>query len=149
MTHKKWVFIRLIVTNTPMRLRLMILFALVLTMPAIAQRQMEKLSRGLVAIAREDGKVYLSWRLLGSDPAEIAFTVYRDNIKLSDKPISTSTNFLDADPPAKAAKYSVRPITDGREGEASDALYLARPYLEIPLKTPQGYAPNDASVGDL
>ena len=36
---------------------------------ASAQRQMEKLGRGVVAIDQGDGKVYLGWRMLGTDPA--------------------------------------------------------------------------------
>ena len=32
-------------------------------------RYMEKLDRGLVAVQQSDGKVFLSWRLLASDPA--------------------------------------------------------------------------------
>jgi rhamnogalacturonan endolyase len=131
--------------------RLLMIFFLTLTLAieVHAQRQMEYLGRGLVAIVRPDGKVYLSWRLLGTDPDSIAFNVYRDGIRISDKPISTSTNFLDSNPPAKAAKYSLRPIIDNQEGEASPALFLDRPYIQIPLKTPPGYTPNDASVGDL
>jgi len=37
----------------------------------------EKLDRGLVAIERGDGSVFLSWRLLDSDPEDMAFRVGR------------------------------------------------------------------------
>jgi rhamnogalacturonan endolyase len=37
----------------------------------------EKLDRGLVAIEREDGSVFLSWRLLESDPEDITFLISR------------------------------------------------------------------------
>ena len=33
-----------------------------------AQRLLEHLGRGLVAVAQPDGKAFLSWRLLGTDP---------------------------------------------------------------------------------
>ena len=112
-------------------------------------RQMENLGRGVIALNEGGGKVFVSWRLLGTDPANISFNIYRDDIKLNDKPISTSTNFLDSNPLGKPAAYAVRPIIDNHEGDARPALYLPGPYLEIPLKTPQGYSPNDASVGDL
>ena len=132
----------------------------IITADADAQRQMENLGRGLVAIVRPDGKVYLGWRLLGTDPPDIAFNVYRmipggAPMKLNDKPILTSTNFLDPDAViAKGATYQVRSVLNGNEGELSAAFALApnataRQYLEIPLKTPPSYAPNDASVGDL
>ena len=52
-----------------------------------------------------------------------------------------------------AASYFVRAIINGQEQPASKPFALtadARPnYLSIPLKTPAGYKPNDASVGDL
>ena len=37
----------------------------------------ERLDRGLVARTVADGKVYLGWRLLRSDPADVAFDVFR------------------------------------------------------------------------
>jgi rhamnogalacturonan endolyase len=46
-----------------------------LTLPALAQRPMEYLTRGLVAVHQGDGKVFLSWRLLGTDPDDIAFNL--------------------------------------------------------------------------
>lgn len=39
--------------------------------------QVEALSRGLTGLQQTDGKVFLSWRLLANDPANIAFNVYR------------------------------------------------------------------------
>jgi rhamnogalacturonan endolyase len=121
---------------------------------------MEKLARGPIAIVRPDGKIYLGWRMLGADPDEIRFNIYRKigqdaPIKLNENPISTSTNFLDNDPPiAKGATYFIRPLLNAMEGDPITPFPIppnspARQYLEIPLKTPQGYAPNDASVGDL
>ena len=38
---------------------------------------MERLNRGLVAIHHGGGRVFVSWRLLGTDPAGVAFNVYR------------------------------------------------------------------------
>ena len=49
--------------------------SLVFAATARAQRQMEHLGRGMVAIPQGDGKVYLGWRLLGTDPEDIAFNV--------------------------------------------------------------------------
>jgi len=144
-----------------MRRWITICFLVLIVVSAVnAQRQMENLGRGVVAMVRPDGKVFLSWRLLGTDPDNIAFNVYRTTgggaaMKLNEKPISISTNFLDTDPQTdNGATYFVRPILKGTEGEASTPFGLAanapaQQYIEIPLKTPQGYAPNDASVGDL
>jgi rhamnogalacturonan endolyase len=123
-------------------------------------RQMERLGRGVVALPREDGRVFVSWRLLGTDPVDITFNVYRATgagqpVKLNANPITRSTQFLDdSTDRAQSRVYSVRPILGGREGPASAPFRIAanapsRPYLMIPLKTPEGYSPNDASVGDL
>ena len=115
---------------------------------ARAQRQMENLGRGLIAVVRPDRKVYLSWRLLGTDADNIAFNVYRTTtggnpIKLNDNPILTSTNFIDDDPPlAKGATHCVRPILSGHKADPSAPFALPpnapeRQYLEIPLTTPR------------
>lgn len=121
---------------------------------------MEKLGRGVIAVRQNNDSVYISWRMLGTDTGEIAFNLYRKSgnneaIKLNHDPITNSTNFVDAgvkfDLPNS---YFVKPILKGTELEASKPFRLpAKPpvqqYLTIPLKTPAGYTPNDASVGDL
>jgi len=123
-------------------------------------RQMETLGRGVVAIHEGGGRVYVGWRLLGTDPAGIAFNLYRagaDGLpqKLNARPIVQSTNYVDpAADTTRANTYFVRPVVDGVEQEVSESFVLpagapARAYLAIPLQTPVGYTPNDASVGDL
>ena len=44
--------------------------------PAGAGRQMENLTRGIVAVKQPDG-VYVGWRLFGTDPDATAFHLYR------------------------------------------------------------------------
>ncbi len=128
---------------------------------AHAQRQLEKLDRGLIAIhPGEDAGVFLSWRLLGSDPANLAFNVYRQEgvaapDKLNDQPITGGTNFLDRSAKlVEATSYFVRAIRAGGEDEPSRPFHIqAMPspqnYLSIPLQTPVGYTAGDASVADL
>jgi rhamnogalacturonan endolyase len=127
---------------------------------AYSQRQMEMLGRGVVAINQGDGKVSVSWRMLGTDPDNIAFNLYRaignaQPTKLNTEPITKSTFYQDSGVNmAQSVSYFVRPILNGQEQPASkpfkfEANAPARPYLSIPLQTPQGYSPNDASVGDL
>jgi len=125
-----------------------------------AQRQMEKLGRGIIAVRQNSDSVYVGWRMLGTDADEIAFNLYRKSgnsaaVKLNSDPITKSTDFVDAgvkfDLPNS---YFVKPILKGSELEASKPFTLPakppiRQYLTIPLKTPTGYSPNDASVGDL
>jgi rhamnogalacturonan endolyase len=125
-----------------------------------AERLMEDLGRGVVAIRQPDGKVYVGWRLLGTDAESIAFNLYRvtgdgQPVKLNAEPIHRSTDFVDSSADlSKPNAYTVRPIVNGREESASASFRLgasapARPYLAIPLRTLPGHTPNDASVGDL
>ena len=125
-----------------------------------APRQMERLGRGLVAVPQDDGRVYVGWRLLGTDPEDIGFNLYRVTdggapVKLNAAPLADTTNFEDRGVNlARANAWFVRPVMAGREQESSAPFTLAanvpaRPYLAIPLRTPLGYMPNDASVGDL
>ncbi len=120
---------------------------------------MERLGRGLVAVRQNDGKVFVSWRLLGTDPDGLAFNVYRAAgqaapAKLNPTPLAAATCFVDSPPSSdQTLAYSVRAVQDGRELAPSTPFTL-RPddpagYLEIPLRTPPGYTPNDAAVGDL
>ncbi len=129
---------------------------------AAAQRQMEKLGRGVVAINQGDGKVFVSWRMFGTDPDSIAFNLYRatatgEPTRLNPQPITGATCYEDSGVDlTKDNSYFVRAIINGQEQEPSKSFLSkiaanapARPYFSIPLKTPQGYTPNDASVGDL
>ena len=125
-----------------------------------AQRQMEKLGRGLVAVNQGGGKVYVGWRLLGTDPDDVAFDLYRSTagaatVKLNDRPIARSTNFVDRSVDLrKDNAWFVRPVLNGKQLAASRPFVLkagapVRQYVSIPLRTPDGCRPNDASVGDL
>ena len=73
---------------------------------------MEKLDRGLVAIEREDGSVFLSWRLLDSDPEDIAFQLRRRSPQSTDSQSELLTkaspyhltNFVDKTPVKDAGR---------------------------------------------
>ena len=141
-------------------------------------RYMEKLDRGVVAVQQSDGKVFVSWRLLASDPADVGFNVYRETappavgtadfgpfaarqdapgatVKINPAPLTQGTWFLDGSARLdRATSYSVAAVIAGVEQARSPAFRFAagaapQPYFSIPLQTPAGYTPNDASVGDL
>ena len=125
-----------------------------------AQRQMEKLERGIVAVHAGQEQVYVGWRLLRTDPNDVAFNVYRatDNhppARLNERPITQSTDFVDTTADlSRSNAWFVRAVSDGVEGDPSESWVLEanappRPYVSIPLRTLEGYTPNDASVGDL
>jgi len=135
--------------RTVMNIAVTIGTLLLLITQAGAQRQMEKLGRGMVAINQGNGKVYIGWRMLGTDPDNIAFNAYRNNIRVNRQPIAESTNLVDNNG-STSATYTVRTVINGSEGETSKpAKVWSRNYLSIPLQTPEGCTPNDASVGDL
>lgn len=124
-----------------------------------AQYHMEGLGRGVVAIHKTADSVFISWRVLGTDPDDIAFNLYRKSgnstVKLNASPITGATVFTDGKANLKTDNaYYVKPILKGKEGRASTPFLVkanspVRPYLSIPLQTPAGYTTNDASVGDL
>ena len=70
--------------------------------PAHAQRQMEKLGRGVVVLHSATSQAYIGWRLFATDPTDIGFNVYRSanggtGVKLNlSGVISNTTDFLDA-----------------------------------------------------
>jgi rhamnogalacturonan endolyase len=120
------------------------------TNPGLAQGriQMENLCRGVVAV-RVSGGNFVSWRLLGYEPDDIAFNVYRDGTKLNAAPIDDATNYVDRGAPADA-HYTVRAVLGGEEQPDSErADTWPQNYLTIPLQAPAGYTAGDASVGDL
>ena len=126
-----------------------------LTGPAMAQRQMENLTRGIVAV-RQPGGVYVSWRLFGTDPEGIAFNLYRlssdgSSTKINETPITGATNYTDRDADVdQAAQYVVRPAVEGEELTASRPVGVwEKDYLEIPIQPIPEYRPGDASIGDL
>ena len=135
------------------------LFGVTTSVPA--QRQMERLGRGVVAVPHGENGVFVGWRLLGTDPDEIVFNVYRQRgaesaVKLNAEPITAATHYI-TDSEAKLdqpASYFVRPVLNDIEQPASEPFVLksdsaTKSFLRVPLQTPVGYTPNDASVGDL
>ena len=119
---------------------------------AAPPRQMESLDRGLIALPKGEKTVYVGWRMLGTEPDALAFNLYRDGRKLNDEPITNSTNFVDANA-SGTVTYTVRPVLDGKELQPAevtvDADAPAKNFYAIPLQTPDGYQPNDASAADL
>ncbi|MCY2986695.1 MAG: hypothetical protein NTY19_02385, partial [Planctomycetota bacterium] len=133
--------------------------AAVLLFSTVALAQLgEKLDRGLVAMRQTDGSLYLGWRLLESDPADVAFHVYRQADskgaarRLTTEPVGETTNLVDAEPPQGEPRYFVRAVTAAGEGPPSPAV--------SPPSTPPGesclairlqgdYRTHKVAVGDL
>jgi hypothetical protein len=141
--------------GTVVRLNTLAVADAVVTTP----RQIEFLTRGLVAVRKTTSTVYLSWRLLGTDPSNVAFNVYRNGVKITSSPITNSTNYLDTST-ASNDNYTVTAIVNGVEGPpSSSVLAWASNQMTVPLHIPLGgtvpdgraytYEANDASVGDV
>lgn len=123
------------------------------------KRVEENLDRGVVAMPVEEGVVNIGWRLLSSDPPDIAFNVYRATAGgepklLSKRPISATTDFRDESARLDVeAAYSVRPVTGGREGAPSECFTVpagaaVKPYLAIKLARPD-ITVQRVGIGDL
>jgi len=118
---------------------------------------MENLDRGVVAVKTASG-VFVGWRVLGTDPANLAFNVYRGATKVNASPITGATNLVDEAGTASSI-YSVRPVQDGVEQTVGgEAAVWASQTLKIALDRPAGgtlegsaytYSPSDIAVGDL
>lgn len=139
---------------------LFFLFTLFLLLPtnlrfAIAQRVMERLDRGVVAV-QIDGKVFVSWRLFATESQTTGFNVYRqvgnsDPQLLTPVPLTAGTNFVDSSSDVTPqTAYFVRSIDGGGEGETSRAVKVWRDgYLEFPIQLAEGYRAGDCSIADL
>jgi fibronectin-binding autotransporter adhesin len=146
----------------PRPLLFLVLALAAILSPALrAQRQMESLGRGLVALRSSSTQTYVGWRLLGNDPEDIAFNLYRSAnggapIKVNASPITTTSNYVDTPPNlgATAYTYSVRPVLDGVEvadswahpssaGATLPANASTRQYIPVPMQP----TPDNAAAG--
>ncbi len=124
----------------------------------------EKLGRGLVALEREDGSVFLSWRLLETDPEDIAFEIRRRGLELAlDRATDLTrgqpyqpTNFVDKTAEKdKVYLYDLRKYSRKRMLEPSALLGRvtilltgrAKPYVSIALKGDYDF--QKVGIGDL
>ncbi|MEA5401905.1 rhamnogalacturonan lyase [Arcicella sp. DC2W] len=132
----------------------------VLSLQVSAQRLMENLNRGVIAINQGGGKVFVSWRLLGTEAVDTKFNLYRvtgkaNPVKLNKEALTKGTNFVDEKvDTTQVNTYFVKTVSGKIEGKPSESFALAanssaRNYLSLPLQTPEKYTPNDVSVGDL
>lgn len=91
------------------------------------QRVAEKMDRAVSAIPTGEGKVHVGWRLLSEDPRDVRFNVYRraagdrQAIRLTQEPISKTTDFIDEKPPGSKCEYLVAAVVGGQERTPSPA----------------------------
>ena len=133
----------------------------------------EKLDRGVVAVRQADGRAFISWRTLMTDPKGAAFDVYRNGQKLNQAPLTKGGTWFIDDNPTDGAVYDVRCEMEEGRGKKEDISHLTSsishqpssifplPSAIFPLPSPIGYLPiplqkpdemhtaNDASVADV
>ena len=119
----------------------------------------ERLDRGVVAVRQNDGRVFISWRILKSDRKGEPFLIYRNGVQIYEHPLVEGGSFFIDEQPLEGedALYEVKGGNiDGRFLLSKDA---PTGYLPLPLEkpadgtTPDGrsftYMANDASVADV
>lgn len=134
-----------------------------MTLEANAQRQMERLGRGVVAMRTGTSSAYVSWRLLATDPQNIGFNVYRivngATNKLNAALITNTTDYADSSANFTYSNaWCVQPVA----GTVTQALSAAwglppsaptRQHFGIPLRDVGGPSPpydvKFCWVGDL
>ncbi|UCC96794.1 MAG: hypothetical protein JSW66_13220 [Phycisphaerales bacterium] len=123
----------------------------------------ENLGRGLIALEREDGSVFLSWRLLDEDSDDVAFQIGRrtagsseDVAVLAQGEACRAANFIDQT--ARRGQSYVyelypsglgrRPRTSERWGETEISLTgRPKPYIRVPLGGDYDF--QKVGIGDL
>ena len=99
------------------------------------KRQMETLDRGIVAVRTNPEEVFISWRLLGTDPAGTGFNLYRGSQKLNRKPLTGATNFIDKTTTDEI--YSLKTVIKRKEQkELNTCKVWVQNFIKIPLNRP-------------
>lgn len=148
---------------TMKRLLMIALLMAAAAVRAVAQPYLgERLGRGMVGIW-SGSAMFLSWRMLPTDPDTMAFDVYRSaggrEVRLNSEPIVASSCFADSSAGA-CGPARWRLVSGGRTLAewAVGAGEQPRPYISVPISRPRGgtvagesytYSANDCSVGDL
>lgn len=156
---KKQILQFLKVTSFSKLLKASLLIGTVLSASQVfSQYQMEKLDRGVTAVSMSATKVFISWRWLGTEPDNIGFNIYRNNVKLNATPL-TVCNYTD-NAGSSSATYTVTSVLNNVElAPSAPVKPWAQQYMKVPIQAPAGgttpdgvaytYNANDASIGDL
>lgn len=123
---------------------------LIFSTNSFAQRKMENLERGLVAVPTNEG-VLVQWRITGPEyAANATYNLYRGSELI--KSGLTTSNYLDAN--KNGNPYTVAAVINNVEQKRSaEVSPLDSVFFTIPVRAINGsydlYEINDASVGDL
>ncbi|MBN2612931.1 MAG: carbohydrate-binding protein [Bacteroidales bacterium] len=128
-----------------------------LSINSLGQRQMENLSRGLVAIRTSSSQVFVNWRMLGTEyNSGATFNLYSGSTRIASN--LNTTNYVHNT--SSNGTYTVRAVINGSEQASSAAASIRTSnYLDVALQIPPGgttpsgesytYSANDCSAADL
>ena len=125
--------------------------------------QMEQIDRGVVALPAKEKGIFVSWRLLGTDPSSTCFDVERNGKVIARR--LRLTNYTDKNGTTQDG-YRIITYQQSSQKEASAPREVSREvkpwtdlYKSLPVNRPEGgvapdgraytYSPNDCSVGDV
>ena len=113
--------------------------------PGSGAKQVERLDRGVISVRSGSGNL-VSWRWLGTDPAGVAFNVYRGGTKVNATPITGSTNYLDAGRGGRRRRTPCARSSNGVEQAASRGVAAVRaPATSTCRSVPPAAPPRTAS----
>lgn len=115
-----------------------------------AQRIVQDLDRGVVAIHSESAKAFVSWRLFATEPFNTGFNLYRKSargtaVKLNTAVLTAGTNFTDATANFSVSnEYFVKAVLNGVEQTASRSFKMpantpVQSYMSLPLRQDRPY----------
>lgn len=155
-----------LLTNLRSSVRTLLCASLLLWMstPANAQRFMDNLGRGLVAIP-ENNSNYITWRRLGTEYYDVTYNLYKNGSLLASG--LTTTSYSDSQSATSNTQYQVAAVVGGVEQEKCTAVKAwtqydsnscTTGYIDIPMAAvydrdgndvTSHYEPNDAEFADL
>jgi len=143
-------------------IRLILIFCMAFVLPKVnAQRIVQDLDRGVVAIHSATNSAFISWRLFATEPSKIGFNLYRSSgggtpVKLNTTELTQGTNFTDATANFTVSnEYFVKAVLNNVEQQASRSYILpantpVQSYYSIPLRqNAVPYITKYVRVGDL
>ena len=93
-------------------------------LPLSAQRKMEKLDRGVVAVRNSSSNYFVSWRYLATDPEDIQFNLYAKKTggsftKLNTSPLTVPNFQTSTSAVTNGTQLYVTTVINGTEGAPS------------------------------
>ena len=122
----------------------------IVTLNANAQRVIDNLDRGIVAVPTTGG-VFVSWRIQSDEYYDVTYNLYRNGTKIAEN--LTTSNYKDAGG-STSSSYTVEAVKRGvTQPQSAAAKPWNNSYLEIAPKHPSSITstliPNDACCADV